>query len=204
MRMLGRLHAPYARPRGRQRSRAATTRREKLSLGSDVGSCRDRHLSVDDSLMNGPRSETLQFIYHSLGLESDNAFTDDQPGSILENTKRRLKECEFAKDRIDSVRSCDRSMDQCGSATRLIRLFDTEAGSEMGGDTWVLEDGRDIRVDYKGIWHREMERRVCIESRLYKSPQLLVFLTRAHTLLDIRQTTLRRRRLPTSASTTSA
>jgi hypothetical protein len=92
--------------------------------------------------MNGPRSETLRFLYHSLGLESDNAFTDDQPGSILEITKRRLKDCKFAKDRIDSVRSCDRSMDQCGSATRrLIRLFDTEAGREMDRDTWGLEDG---------------------------------------------------------------
>jgi hypothetical protein len=36
----------------------------------------------------------------------------------------------------------------------------------MDGDTWGLEDGGDIRVDYKGIWQREMERRVCIESRL--------------------------------------
>jgi hypothetical protein len=46
------------------------------------------------------------------------------------------------------VRSCDGSPDQCGSATsRLIRLFDTEAGSEMDGDTWGLEDGGDIRVD---------------------------------------------------------
>jgi hypothetical protein len=124
--------AEYVRPRGRQRSRAATTQREKLSLGSDVGSCRRMHLSVDDSLINGPRSETLQFLYYSLGLELDNTFTDDPPSLISENTKRQLKDCKVSKDRVDSVRSCDGSMDQCGSATRrLIRLFDTEAGNDL-------------------------------------------------------------------------
>jgi hypothetical protein len=175
------VHALYAWSRGQRRGREATTRREESSLGSDVGLCRYMHLSADDSLINGPRSKILQFLYRLLGLKSDNAFTDDQPSLILENTKKRLKDCKIAKDRIDSVRNYDGSPDQCGSATsRLICLFDTKAGNEMDGDTWVLEDGGDIRVDYKGIWQREMGRRVCIESRL--SISLLNFWYLPHVL----------------------
>jgi hypothetical protein len=48
-------------------------------------------------------SETMRFIYHLLGLNTDDLLTDDQSESVFDITRRRLRQCQVVKYEIDKT-----------------------------------------------------------------------------------------------------
>jgi chromosome segregation protein len=109
------------------------------------------------------RSEALQFLYRSVMLRPD-VFTDDQASSVLETTRRRLRDCKDAKDRIDSVHTAisDRLDVAC---VRLDRYEQTSSEQLETARSLISTRNRQISGLKKLVTTQESAHRTALQER---------------------------------------
>jgi chromosome segregation ATPase len=109
------------------------------------------------------RSEVLQFLYRSVMLRPD-AFADDEASSVLEITRRRLRDCKDAKDRIDSVHTAisDRLDVAC---VRLDRCEQTSSERLETARSLISTRNRQISMLKKLVTTQESAHRTALQER---------------------------------------